>query len=373
MSNRLLILGDISFKNSFENIFLEKGKSIFGDLDKLIANSDTTVANLETPIIDGGKPILKSGPSIKINEENFNRIVESGIDALSLSNNHILDYGIEGLDSTINILKKNNISYFGIHCDENVDWWISEINKKKIGFISFAEQEFNYDFDRKIGAVVFNPLTSIGKINCLKKQVDYLIVLYHGGIEHYNLPSPRLQEKCRAMCDAGADLITCQHSHCIGAYEEYNESFILYGQGNTVFGHRENDNEWNEGLTIEIDINQLNTKPKLFHHKFTKNGIVLSKNHELSLRMKELDNLSKNVYDYTFIKKSWEEFCIKNSALNLPLFYGWSLNLIRINRVLKGKLDNLVISKKSKRITNNMVRCDSHREVIETILKGRNS
>lgn len=60
-------------------------------------------------------------------------------------------------------------------------------------------------------------------------------MLYHGGKEYYRYSSPNLQKTCRKMTEKGADLVLCQHSHCIGSYEEYNDSTILYGQGNFIF------------------------------------------------------------------------------------------------------------------------------------------
>ena len=78
-------------------------------------------------------------------------------------------------------------------------------------------------------------MESLDHIQNLKDQCDYVIVLYHGGKEHYRYPSPYLQRVARKMVEKGADLVVCQHSHCIGCYEKYKDSMIIYDQGNFIF------------------------------------------------------------------------------------------------------------------------------------------
>src|SRR5699024_1436352 len=103
------------------------------------------------------------------------------------------------------------------------------------------------------GANPFDPLESFDHIQELKSKCDYVIVLYHGGKERYRYPSPYLQKVCRKFAQKGADLIVCQHSHCIGAYEEFEGSTIIYGQGNFIFNTLNNE-FWNTSLLIKVEI-----------------------------------------------------------------------------------------------------------------------
>ena len=79
-------------------------------------------------------------------------------------------------------------------------------------------------------------------------------MLYHGGKEHYRYPSPLLQKVCRKIVDSGADVVVCQHSHCIGCEEHYKNGVIVYGQGNFIFDYCNNE-YWNTSLLIGIDDN----------------------------------------------------------------------------------------------------------------------
>lgn len=72
-------------------------------------------------------------------------------------------------------------------------------------------------------------------IQNIKKEVDYLIVIFHGGKEFYRFPSPILQKNCRSVIDFWADCVITQHSRCIGCEEIYKDRKIIYGQGNFIF------------------------------------------------------------------------------------------------------------------------------------------
>ena len=79
-------------------------------------------------------------------------------------------------------------------------------------------------------------------------------MLYRGGKEHYRYPSPYLQKICKKMVKKGADLVICQHSQCIGCYEDYEGSTIIYGQGNFLFDKY--DREFlKTSLLIQVSIN----------------------------------------------------------------------------------------------------------------------
>ena len=76
----------------------------------------------------------------------------------------------------------------------------------------------------------------------------------HGGHEHYQLPSPRMQETYRFFVDAGADVVVNHHQHCYSGYEIYNGTPIFYGLGNFCFDdNKSNATKWNYGYMIKIE------------------------------------------------------------------------------------------------------------------------
>lgn len=144
------------------------------------------------------------------------------MDLLTLANNHILDQDQQGLVSTCSVLDAAGIAYTGVGQtpEEAAKPYIFECDGKRIGVYACAEHEFSIVTEHSAGANPIDLLETPDHVAALKEQCDYVIVLYHGGKEHYRYPSPNLQKVCRKLVEKGADLVVCQHSHCIGCEEK---------------------------------------------------------------------------------------------------------------------------------------------------------
>ena len=129
------------------------------------------------------------------------------------------------LQSTIEALKNAGIQYSGVgsNLDEARKVFYTFVNGIKIGIYCCAEHEFSIASEHKSGVNPFDPMNSLDDVKLSKEdgKADFLIVLYHGGKEHYRYPSPQLQKICHKLIEKGADLVVCQHSHCVGCKEEY--------------------------------------------------------------------------------------------------------------------------------------------------------
>ena len=91
----------------------------------------------------------------------------------------------------------------------------------------------------------------------MKKEVDKVICIFHGGVEHHQLPTPEMKRKYRFIADAGADLIVNHHQHCYSGYEVYNGVPIFYGIGNFYFDNaKRRDSAWNHGYMLNLDIEE---------------------------------------------------------------------------------------------------------------------
>ena len=206
-------------------------------LMKILNESDYRIFNLEVPLSDVERPIVKCGPNLIAPSATIAGFKALHVDLLTLANNHILDQGEKGLSSTLQALSQHNIEYVGAGMDSEqaAQPFIFSFSEKKIGVYACAEHEFSIATVLTAGANPFDPLWSFDHVSSLKEKCDYVIILYHGGKEHYRYPSPGLQKVCRRFIDKGADLVVCQHSHCIGCEEKYNNGTIVYGQGNFLF------------------------------------------------------------------------------------------------------------------------------------------
>lgn len=355
--------------------------SIFGDicpvdgvtpLNVPAGDGEIVVGNLECALTDHPTPVKKAGPVLYNPESLAASLKEWGFHAVSLANNHIRDCGDEGVRSTLAACKKNGILTFGAGEteEEAAKPLIVEQNGLKVAFVSFAEREFNFVHNGKAGATVFDPYVSLDIIRDLRKEVDALIVLYHGGIEHYIYPSPLLKKKCRKMVEAGADMVLCQHSHCIGTRERYGKGEILYGQGNSLFGYRKGDDSWNHGLLAKVNVSASGVEVKYDVLETKSDGSVSMAPHNVAYDiLNRLDKESAKLEETQFLAEQWKAFCRKNAPSYLALVLGLGVNANRLNRILRNSLIKFLYSQRELNVTHNIIRCDAHREVIETILE----
>ena len=239
MTIKILIGADIvPTKANYDLFSTADLKTLLGeDLTELLYSADYTIFNLEVPLTDKLSPIAKNGPNLVAPTSTINGLKAINPHFFTLANNHILDQDIQGLNSTINLLKQAGIAYSGV--GENIEQanktYIASIKEIKLGIYCCAEREFSIATDTTPGANPYDPLISFDTVQELKQQCDFVIVLYHGGKEHYRYPSPQLQRVFHKFAACGADLVVAQHSHCIGCMEEYQKSTLVYGQGNFLF------------------------------------------------------------------------------------------------------------------------------------------
>lgn len=373
MKKQIMIFGDICPDNDYRKLFDKKETGAFSDeIAAKVNASELTVGNFECPATNNTISLTKCGPSLRAKPGDIQLLKNIGFDVLSLANNHILDYGMQGVYDTLHLCNDAGVRTVGSgkNQSEAAEPVIFEISGKKIGIISFAEAEFNLAGETTPGAHHFDPYDSFDQVVDLKAHSDYLIVLYHGGIEYYKNPSPLLQKKCRKFVQAGADLVLCQHSHCIGTIEEINGSIILYGQGNSVFGYREGDDTWNEGFIVTVDF-QGEPAVNLQLIKATPDGIEFASEEENRARIRQLKMDSEKLNDSSWIANQWLLYCKKQEALDMPLLYGWSRVFNKLNRILGNRLINRRYSRRKLMTTMNLLRCEAHHEVVQTILEDK--
>lgn len=373
---KFLIAGDlVPTKNNIDMFKEKKIDDLLGeDLKRIWKAADFKVFNLEVPLADIKSPILKLGPNLISETSTINGIKELNPSLVTLANNHILDQGEVGFVSTLRELEKAKIPYIGV--GKNIKsikkYSIIEKNNIKFGVYACTETEFSIATENKSGANPFDILETFKDINDLKKQCDYVIVLYHGGKEHYRYPSPYLRKISRKMCENGADIIVMQHSHTIGCYENYNESTIVYGQGNFIFDMLDNE-YWNTSLIIELSIDKKN-KLNIDYIPIRKNnnGIILANDTEKEKIMGKFELRSKEIQKEKFVENKYNEFSLKELNNYLYAFSGFNKWVSRIDRyLLKNKLLNKKMTKNKLLTLQNFIECEAHRELLLNGLKEK--
>ena len=313
---KMMIGADLVPTEQTEALFIQQDeKALFGDVAALWKDADYMLVNLECALTESTDAIPKFGPNLKADPRCADALKAFGVTDVALSNNHVFDFGVEGLKDTMANLERVGIAYTGVGENDTLSRkpHIVEKQGKKIGFINVCEHEYSYALPDRIGANPFDPFATMQDIQALKKQVDFVIVLYHGGKEFCRYPSPRLRKLCRAMVDFGADVVISQHSHCIGCYERYLGGQILYGQGNFHFCKDGMRDGWYTSFLLELQIED--TIEMRFHPMVClSQGVDLAKGEAREEIMQSFWKRNEELENGAWLD-GWRAFCVSAQAL----------------------------------------------------------
>ena len=257
-SIRLFFAGDFCSKPSTSRIVVSD------ELNELIQSCDLKVVNFEVPL----KPETKMPPQGRErffqNDDAPDFLRGLGFNLFSLANNHAFDWGDEGFRKIKTAL--GDAAFGAGTYEEAYRPKVVEVNGMKIGFLGLSFAAYSGVFDdvtdhEGLGCAYINDLRVNHDIIKAKKEVDYLFVLPHDGIEYIDIPMPETIARYRDFIDYGADGVIAAHPHCPQGWEEYKGKPIFYSLGNFLFNSKEgydyratNRPHWYEGLCVVMTI-----------------------------------------------------------------------------------------------------------------------
>lgn len=372
---KILIGADMVPTKTTEQAFYngEIEKLFDQELINIIMEADYRIFNLEVPLASRETPIMKCGPCLIAKPDAIAAFKRLKIDLFALANNHIMDQGVQGLNETLATLRDANISFVGVgsSIDEASSPYIITNKDLKVGIYNCAEHEFSIADQEKPGANPFDPLFSLDHIERLGKECDYVIVLYHGGKEEYRFPSPLLQKTCRRIIDKGADLVICQHTHCVGCEEKWNSGIIVYGQGNAQFD-RNYSECWDTSLFIKVDC----SKDKFcvqYIPMYKKNACMYKPdhNHEKEI-MDAFFYRGAKIKDPRFVKENYSQY----SSNHISQYYmrilgkiGGNIFFRALNKISGNRLIRNCFASREILAVINTLECEPHRELFLEALR----
>ncbi|MHB9286832.1 CapA family protein [Halobacteriales archaeon Cl-PHB] len=240
----LLVAGDVAVEEPTTTLLADS-------LAAAVRESDLAVANLEAPLSGGADPAPKFGPLLTLDQSGPAAVSGAGFDAVTLANNHLLDYGPDGLDATTAACHDAALATVGAGDDHEaaLDPLVETVGDTEVAVFSVCEREF--------GVADGGPGTAWGGHPSVAPRVaraadehDAVVVVAHGGIEEVPFPPPGRQARLRAFVDAGADAVVGHHPHVPQGWETYDGAPICYSLGNWYFDRANPATQW--GLLADL-------------------------------------------------------------------------------------------------------------------------
>lgn len=242
---RFAFAGDLCLGSEFIN-HAKKNKidylHPFRNLDGVFTGIDIGVANLEGPICRSGDK--RQGVSVHLFNDPavIELCLRYKLKVLCLGNNHIMDYGTQGLKETQEAITSSGLLGVGAGMDVQSAQrpLIVKCKNIKVGFLAFTTGESNVNAlladNSHAGCAPFSNIDDVCKqVEEVKASTDVLCVALHWGHEYFDYPSVEQVGIAHALADAGANYIIGHHPHVIQGIERYRDSLIVYSLGNFFF------------------------------------------------------------------------------------------------------------------------------------------
>ena len=237
----IVFAGDVMFERSIEDTIQEHGPHYpFEEVRPCIQAADYAIVNLETAVTEGGEPEPKQF-TFRTGPESLEGLAYAGFDAVSLANNHAMDYGKEGLKDTFHALDAAGIGYVGAGVDKNEAYepHVIEIGGTVIHLHAYSQVLPTTDWyarEEQPGiASGYQKQRVTDAIEASDQVADYVLVYMHWGTERTLEPEEATREYALKMTEAGADAVIGAHPHVLQGVEYVNGKPVAYSIGNFLF------------------------------------------------------------------------------------------------------------------------------------------
>lgn len=307
----------------------------FKNISNYTSNADITIGNLETTF--AGQARGYSGyPTFNSPSELGQAIKDIGVDVLGTANNHCMDKGYSGLETTLNTLDEMGLSHMGTSRSEEEQNTIlvKDVKGINIAFLSFTygTNGITIPKDKSYSVNLINKELILKQINSAKNlNVDVICVNMHWGIEYQTTPNAEQKELADFLFENGVDIILGSHPHVLQPMEKRTitladgstkDGFVIYSLGNFI----SNQSDINTQDTIILNL------------QITKSGkdgkISIDSVNYVPVYCYNKGSGAKNRYELIDLKKSISSYENGTSEISTSLYNTFKLELQRIEKIM---------------------------------------
>jgi poly-gamma-glutamate capsule biosynthesis protein CapA/YwtB (metallophosphatase superfamily) len=367
---KILAVGDISFKGRWDSI---PTTIPFQHIIKHFEQNNFVIANLESPLVSDTVNSI-SGKCTLQGDLGWAKILcDCGISLVSLANNHLMDFGEQGLNNTIEALQSAGILYVGAGQDAKSACApvFKDLSGNKLAFLARSAVEVSslcYAGPEQPGVALLDENELVSAIKKCKETADLVIVMLHWGIEHYHYPTPQQRRLAKTLVSAGADIILGHHPHVLQGEEQIGNALVSYSSGNFLFdefpwSYLTSDGQENK---TQLTLTPANRQGMMLEVKIADNSRMTTK--QIFTRISsdaivEIDDSPARQSDYQklcnrlhiqFYDTFWKSYSLKREwDLRLKNLYSPRMILKKIHKLRPRHFKELVVKiKRSSRISS---------------------
>jgi poly-gamma-glutamate synthesis protein (capsule biosynthesis protein) len=217
--------------------------TVMAPVSGLLGGADLAVVNLETAVTTRGTPAPKAF-TFRAPDTAFDALRAAGVDAVTMANNHGMDFGTVGLDDSLAAAEAKAFPVVGIGRDEDQAFapWITEVKGQRIALIGATQVLDSNLLTAWTATETQGGLASAKRVDRLleavrsaRTEADTVVVVLHWGTEKQTCPNERQRELAPQLVEAGADVVVGSHAHRVLGGGMMGDAVVHYGLGNFVF------------------------------------------------------------------------------------------------------------------------------------------
>ena len=325
----LATTGDIMCHNTnFLDAYNSSTKSYdfsyyFTDIKQYIEEADITVGNLETTL-SGAKRGYSGYPTFNTPEILAKNLKDAGFDVVSTANNHCIDKGYTGIESTIDFLDAAGLAHTGTFKSKKDQETIlvKDVKGVKIAFLSFTYGTNGIPIpkDKTYAVNLIDKKLIKSQIELAKKEEpDLICVSMHWGIEYQTSSNKEQKNLADFLFDNGVDVILGNHSHVPQEMEKRTikledgstkDGFVIYSLGN--FMANQNKQYTNDSAILKLEITKHKENGKITIDKATYTPTYMYKNPSKSKKKFKILDINTEIKKY----ESRESGAVSKSLYN---------------------------------------------------------
>lgn len=217
-------------------------RSPFEHISSIFQRSDLVVGDLKCAVRAGDRPAPGQPYVLGIHKESLALLRAAGFTAVSLANQHSMDYRDAGLAQTVTALRASGVEVIGggRTLQEANRPLVRLVRGRKIAFLAYAlgAPSANIATTSRAGLSLSDAGPVARIIHSVRHEVDCLVVYFDWGREFQSSPDPAQIAAAHAAIDAGADVVAGSNPHVLQGVERYRGKYIFYSLGNFVFDQR---------------------------------------------------------------------------------------------------------------------------------------
>ena len=245
----LAFAGDVHFEGRVAAL-LDRQDATLGPMSSALRSADVAVVNLESALTSGGSPAPKEleDPSrrywFRSPPSALALLERSGVDAVSLANNHGADYGAAGLRDTLRVARNSPVAVIGVGRDPDQAFRPYQTSVDGVEVAVLAADASPLESKASIWDVTHGgpglaraDARLLAAVRAANARSDVVAVYLHWGAENRGCPTAEQRKLARSLADAGADVVVGTHAHVLLGAGMLDDTYVSYGLGNFLWYH----------------------------------------------------------------------------------------------------------------------------------------